>query len=100
MSAYLIVTQSITDFEKYTQQYIPSAFPFVKKYGGEILVADFSTEAIQGNPEKCAVVIKYPSKDSAKDFLNDKDYQEVKNIRLDATSNSNIVLADQFILPS
>jgi len=52
MTAYFILTHTITDLETYRSGYIPQVLPFIAKYGGEIIVASPDAEPLQGNPEK------------------------------------------------
>ncbi len=100
MSAYFILTQTIDDLEEFRQSYIPKVFPILTKHGGEVLVADFAAEPLEGEPAKGAVVIRFPSKQAILDFENDPEYQPTKKIRYDLTSNANAVMADEFALPS
>ena len=100
MSACFILTQTIDDLEEFRQSYIPKVFPILKKHGGEVLVADFAAEPLEGEPAKGAVVIRFPSKQAILDFENDPEYQPTKKIRHDLTSNANAVMADEFALPS
>jgi len=100
MSAYFILPQTIDDLEEFRQSYIPKVFPILTKHGGEVLVADFAAEPLEGEPAKGAVVIRFPSKQAILDFENDPEYQPTKKIRHDLTSNANAVMADEFALPS
>lgn len=100
MSAYFILTQTIDDLDEFRQSYIPKVFPILLKHGGEVLVADFAAEPLEGEPAKGAVVIRFPSKQAILDFENDPEYQPTKKIRHDLTSNANAVMADEFALPS
>ena len=100
MSAYFILTQTIDDLEEFRQSYIPKVFPILTKHGGEVLVADFAAEPLEGEPAKGAVVIRFPSKQAILDFENDPEYQPAKKTRYDLTSNANAVIADEFALPS
>ena len=91
MSAYFILTHTITDIEKFRQEYIPKVFPFLQKYGAQVIVADSEAEPLEGDPAKAAVVIRFPSEQAIRDFVNDPDYQPVKAIRLALTTNANAV---------
>ena len=62
MTAYYILTHTITDIEKYRGEYIPQVLPFIAKYSGEIVVASFDAEVLQGNPEKGVVVLRFQRK--------------------------------------
>ncbi|MBW8058724.1 MAG: DUF1330 domain-containing protein, partial [candidate division NC10 bacterium] len=52
MAAYYILTHTITDIERYREEYIPQVLPFIAKYDGEVIVGSFDAEPLQGNPEK------------------------------------------------
>ncbi len=99
MAAYYILTQTITDIERYRAEYIPKVFPFIAKYGGEVVVGSFDAEPLQGNPEKGVVVLRFPSEEAVRNFVNDPEYQPVKEIRLALTTNGNAVLAPEFRMP-
>lgn len=96
MSAYYILTQTITDQEKYISEYLPAVVPFLAKHGGEVLAANFQATALQGEPASGVVVIKFPSEEHIKNFVDDPDYQPVKAIRLAATTNGNAVMTPEF----
>ena len=99
MAAYFILTHTITDIERYREEYIPQVIPFITKYDGEIVVASAETEPLQGDPEKGVVVIRFPSEQAVRDFVNDPEYQPVKAIRRTLTTNTNAVLAPEFHMP-
>ena len=99
MTAYFILTHTITDTERYREEYIPQVIPFIAKYDGEVVVASADTEALQGNPEKSVVVIRFPTEQAVRDFVNDPEYQPVKAIRKALTTNANAVLAPEFQMP-
>lgn len=96
MSAYFILTQDFTDLERFRQEYVPKVFPFIAKHNGEVVVASFDAEPLEGSPPKGAVVIKFPSEQAVRDWVNDPDYKEVKEIRLALTTNANAVLTPEF----
>ena len=60
-----------------------------------IVVAIFDAEAHQGNPEKDAVVLRFPSEESARDFVNDPEHQPANELRIAVTTNSNAMLAPE-----
>ena len=99
MAAYFILTHTVTDLEKYRNEYIPQVLPFIAKYDGEIVVASFDAEVLQGNPEKGVVVLRFPSEEAVRGFVNDPEYQPVKELRLAVTTNGNAVLAPEFKMP-
>ena len=99
MAAYYILTHTITDVERYREEYVPRVIPFIAKYDGEVVVASFDAEPLQGNPEKGVVVLRFSSEQNIRDMLNDPEYQPVKEIRLSLTTNANAVLAPEFQMP-
>ena len=99
MAAYFILTHTITDTERYREEYIPQVIPFIAKYDGKIIVASADTEPLQGDPEKGVVVIRFPSEQAVRDFVNDPEYQPVKALRKALTTNTNAVLAPEFQRP-
>jgi len=99
MTAYFILTHTITDLEKYRSEYIPQVLPFIAKYEGEIVVASSETEPLQGNPEKGVVVLRFPSEETVRRFVNDPEYQPAKELRISVTTNANAVLAPEFQMP-
>ena len=99
MNAYFILTHTITDPDKYRSEYVPQVLPFIAKYHGEIVVASFDAEPLQGNPEKGVVVLRFPSEEAVRDFVNDPEYQPVKELRIAVTTNANAVLAPEFKMP-
>ena len=99
MTAYFILTHTITDPDKYRSEYVPLVLPFIAKYDGEIVVASPDAEPLQGSPAKGVVVLRFPSEEAVRGFVNDPEYQPVKKIRLALTTNANAVLTPGFQMP-
>ena len=92
MSAYYVLTQTVTNQEKYISEYLPAVMPFLAKHGGEVIVANLQATALQGEPASGVVIIKFPSEENIRNFVDDPDYQPVKEIRLAATTDGNAVM--------
>lgn len=99
MAAYYILTQTITDIERYGKEYLPQVIPFIAKHKGEVIVSSLDAEPLQGNPAKSVVILRFPSEQAVRDFDNDPDYQPAKEIRLALTTHANAVLAPEFQMP-
>ncbi len=84
MSAYLVANYRITNPEGYAA-YPPAVAPTLEPFGGELVVADFNSEAIEGQPLPVTIVVKFPSKDAAKAWYQSDEYQAVVNLRTDNT---------------
>ncbi|WP_455372229.1 DUF1330 domain-containing protein [Limibacillus halophilus] len=82
MSAYLIVDTKIKDPEAY-EKYKGLAKPLVEKNGGEYLArggALHVAEADLWSPERL-VIIRFPSMEQARGFLESEEYAPVRAIR-------------------
>ena len=99
MSAYFILTQTVTDPQRYGQEYIAKVLPFLAKYKAEVIVAELQAKPLQGDPATGVVVLRFPSEQAVQDFVNDPDYQPIKKIRLGLTTNANAVMAPEFRMP-
>ena len=79
MTAYLIVDTKINDEEAY-EEYKIRAKPIVESYGGEYLVRGGNTtvpESELWTPTRL-VVVRFPSREDAENFLNCDEYAPVK----------------------
>jgi uncharacterized protein (DUF1330 family) len=95
MPAYLVLMQEIHDMDRYRNEYLPAVGPFLQKYGAEVLVAGSDAEPAEGEPPNSTVVIRFADAEAAWRFLNDPDYQPVKEIRLSTTSRVQMVVAPE-----
>ena len=100
MPAYFILTHTITDTDRYQKEYIPGVLPFLAKHKGEVIVAEFETKPLQGDPPKGAVVIPFPSEQGIRDFMEDPEYKPLKDLRISITTGANAVMAPEFKMPS
>ena len=93
MKAYAILDMDIHDPEGYSK-YPPLVWPLIEKHGGKIThrISDF--EAVEGDwCPKRVLIVEFPGKAVAKAFLDDPDYQPIKDIRL-GTATSLMVIGD------
>ena len=93
MNAYLIIDLTIHDFDGF-RGYIEKIPAFIQKHSGRYVVQGEVPVVMEGGwkPERI-VVIEFPSKDSANDFLQDPDAQTLFEIR-HRTTTSKVVLVD------
>ena len=96
MAAYLVLMQEIDDVDRYRNEYRSAVAPFMQKYGADVLVASFGAVPAEGDPPNSTVVIRFPNTEAAWEFLNDPDYQPVREIRLSTTSRVQMVIAPEF----
>jgi uncharacterized protein (DUF1330 family) len=96
MAAYLVLMQEVHDVDRYRSEYLPGVVPLLQKHGAKVLVTGFDAEAAEGEPPNSTVVIRFADAEAVWGFLNDPDYQPVKEIRLSTTSRGQMVVAPEF----
>ncbi len=96
MAAYLVASFKLTNPDGY-KAYVPAVLPTLQTHGAEILVADYESEAKEGEPGSVTVVIKFASKEAANAWYHSPQYQEIIHLRTD-NSRGIAVLADEFDL--
>lgn len=92
MAAYMVFNYRITDRDAY-QPYLAKVVDTLKAHGAEILVADFESEVVEGDPGHVTVVLKFASKDAARGWFDSQEYQAIIGLRTD-NSTGIAVLAD------
>ncbi len=96
MAAYIVLMQQIEDKDRYRNEYVPRVRPLLNKHGAEVLVAGFEAEEAEGEPPNSTVVIRFPDAGAAWGFLNDPEYQPVKDLRHRLTSRGQAVVVPEF----
>ena len=98
MAGYLIANYDITNPEAYPA-YVEAVVPTLMAVGAEVLAADYDSEVLEGEPAKVSVVLKFASKDAAREWYNSKAYQDIVHLRTMNTVGS-VVLVDGFVPPA
>lgn len=93
MNAYLILDLSIHDMRAF-QVYIEKIPGLIQKHSGRYVVQGAEPTVIEGDwkPER-VVVIEFPSRNAAEEFLQDPDANALFQIRHQATT-SKLLLVD------
>jgi uncharacterized protein (DUF1330 family) len=93
MNAYLVLDLAIHDFERF-REYIATIPAFIKKHGGRYVVQGEVPTVMEGDwsPERL-VVIEFPSRANAQDFLQDPAAQSLFALRHETTT-SKLLLVD------
>ena len=97
MSHYVVVNYEITDPDKF-EGYVDGVVPLLMKHNGEILVADFASQAVEGSPHPITIVLRFADEGAAMGWYNDPDYAPLKEQRW-ASTNSDMVSAAGFVQP-
>jgi uncharacterized protein (DUF1330 family) len=96
MAAYFVLMEEIEDVDRYRNEYVPQVLPLLQKHGAQILIAGVDAVPAEGDPPNSTVVIRFADTDAVWGFLNDPDYESVKEIRYSATSRGQMVVASEF----
>ncbi len=93
MSAgYVIAQLKVTNPENY-KEYVNKVIEVVQKFGGEYLVRNGEYQCVEGETKfPRIVVIKFPSYEKALEWYNSDEYKPVKQIRLNNSEGSNIII--------
>ncbi|MDE0609461.1 MAG: DUF1330 domain-containing protein [Anaerolineaceae bacterium] len=92
MAAYLLAQVEVHDMEQY-RKYTAQTPALIEKYGGRFLVRGGEVVTLEGDaPASRLVLIEFPSLQTVQDFYNSAAYQEVKQLRLPASTASFLAL--------
>ena len=93
MKAYLVLDFAIRDLEGF-RPYIESVPAFIERHSGRYIVRGAEPKNVEGSwsPERM-VILEFPSRQNAEQFLGDPEFQELAKIR-HRTTNSQLVLVD------
>ena len=96
MKAYLLLDLTIHDLPGF-MQYVEQIPALIAKHGGHYIVRGMEPEAIEGDwqPER-VVIIAFPSRQHAQNFLKDPQAQALFTVR-HQTTTSKLLLVDSGI---
>ena len=94
----MIFNYTVTAPDDYAS-YGPAARRTLGAHGVEIVVADHSSQTIEGAPGQVTVVLRFESREAALAWYESEEYQSVVHLRTD-NSEGAAVLCDGFIMPS
>jgi uncharacterized protein (DUF1330 family) len=97
VAAYLVANYRITNPEAYAA-YPPAVIPTLLAHGAEVLVADYASEVLEGQPSSVTIVLKFPSKEAARAWYDSPEYREIVGLRTD-NSEGFVLLTDAFVMP-
>ncbi|WP_147113233.1 DUF1330 domain-containing protein [Tateyamaria sp. syn59] len=87
----LAVTPSSEDW---IPDYLPTANTLVAKHGGKYLARTASHEQVEGHDQPAAlrIILEWPSKDAAMNFMNDPDYKPHLDARTAGSESFHFVI--------
>ncbi|MDA8373162.1 MAG: DUF1330 domain-containing protein [Actinomycetota bacterium] len=84
MSAYFVANYTVTNEDGY-RRYLDEVGETLRAHGAQVLVADYASDTAEGSPAPVTVVLRFDSKEAAREWYNSSDYQAVVHHRLDNT---------------
>lgn len=93
MKGYLVLDLAINELNGF-MEYVQKIPEFIKKHGGKYIIQGVEPELMEGSwlPQRL-VVLEFPTKEAAKEFLNDPDAENLFALRKE-TTKSNLILAE------
>ena len=93
MKAYLVLDFAVHDLAGF-RPYIAKAPDYIERHGGKYIVRGVEPKIVEGDwaPERM-VIIEFPARENAENFLTDPDFRELAKIR-HKTTTSKLVLVD------
>ena len=92
MAAYLLAQVEVRDMQQY-RQYTARTPDIIAKYGGRFLTRGGEVVTLEGEePAGRIVLIEFPSLETVQEFYASAEYQEVKELRLPASTASFLAL--------
>lgn len=92
--AYYSVLAVTPTSDDWIPAYLPAANALVAKHGGKYLARTASHDQVEGskNPAALRIIIEWPSKDAAMNFMNDPDYHPHLAARTDGSESFHFVI--------
>ncbi|MCH1515941.1 MAG: DUF1330 domain-containing protein [Alphaproteobacteria bacterium] len=93
MATYMIVDVNIHDVDAY-EIYKSQVTPIIEKFGGEYLVRGGAHEVLENDlwsPTRM-VMVRFPDKKSALDFIHSDEYAPVKKMRRDNSDGTVLIV--------
>lgn len=98
MAAFVIANIQVTNAEGFAE-YPSLAIRTLAAHEGEILVGDFESEIIEGTANHLTVVIRFASKDAAREWYGSANYQAIMSRRTE-NSEGFLLICDEFVMPT
>ena len=93
MATYMIVDVNIHDVDAY-EIYKSQVTPIIEKFGGKYLVRGGAHEVLENDlwsPTRM-VMVRFPDKKSALDFIHSDEYAPVKKMRRDNSDGTVLIV--------
>ncbi|MCW5519419.1 DUF1330 domain-containing protein [Aureitalea sp. L0-47] len=94
---YYSVLDVTPNSEEWIPKYIPTASKLVAKHGGTYLSRTLTHEQLEGTdaPVGVRVIIEWPSKEAATNFMNDPEYAPFLKMRTQGSESNHFLMLGQ-----
>ena len=82
MAAYLLGNLKVTNAEEF-EKYRDLVTKTIRDHGGEYVLVDMNSVAIEGDAEHLSVVLKFPDMEALNGWYDSPEYQEIHSLRTD-----------------
>ena len=82
MAAYLVGNLKVTNPEGFAK-YRELVAQTIADHGGEYIVADVNSVAVEGNPDHLSVVLKFDNMEVLRGWYDSPEYQKILALRTD-----------------
>jgi len=91
MAAYLLGNFKVTNVEEF-EKYRDLVTKTIRDHGGEYVLVDMNSVAVEGHSEHLSVVLKFPDMQALQGWYDSPEYQEIHPLRAD-NSEGNVRFA-------
>jgi uncharacterized protein (DUF1330 family) len=92
MAAYLLGNFQVTNAEGF-EKYRDLVTKTIRDHGGEYVLVDMNSVAVEGDSEHLSVVLKFPDMEALQGWYDSPEYQEIHPLRTD-NSEGNVTFAN------
>ena len=98
MAVYVVANYRITD-EAGIAEYREKVIPQLMKAGCEFLVLNDNVEGAEGTLAPSLVVLKFETMEALNTWYTSPEYQAIKPLRINATTDSWVAVSEEFQMP-
>lgn len=96
MTSYSVLAVTPTS-DEWIPDYLPTANALVAKHGGKYLARTATHQQVEGGDQAAAlrIIIEWPSKEAAMNFMNDPQYKPHLEARTNGSTSFHFVIEGQ-----
>lgn len=99
MTAYMVLTHTVADVDRFVGEYVSQVRPLLQKHGIEVIAAGFGMTPLEGSANS-AVVFRSASEEAFHRFYDDPEFDGPKALRHSISLNSDMLIVPAFTPPA